>query len=158
MEHDERAGIPPEECTADLGAPDVTVLGIIRDLVVHEEPLVKTADFDSVLDPHEIQIVFTDGIAEAEWCRIESTWYTSGAYRFHYSDEKDVHWRFDLHPNPHSSAQHFHTPPDARSETAEPSCIRVEEPRLVTRVILKLWRRAYEASDFVSLNTATNPP
>ncbi|MCU4741325.1 hypothetical protein OB955_23550 [Halobacteria archaeon AArc-m2/3/4] len=158
MGSDNSAGIPPEERSSDLGAPDVMTMRSIRDLFVREEPLVETSQFDSVLDPQEIRVSFTDGIGDAEWCRVDITWYKSGAYRFHYVDERDVNWRFDNHPNPHSPTCHFHRPPDAPPETAEQSCIEVDEPRLVARAVLKLWRRAYEMDDLDILNTATNPP
>lgn len=158
MNRDEAGGIPPEERTADLGAPDVTTMRHLRDFFVREEPLVETAGFDSVLDPQEIRLEYTDGIATAEWCRLDITWYKSGAYRFHYTDETGVNWRFDRHPNPHSPAKHFHEPPNAPAETATRSCIRVEEPGLVARAVAKLWRRAYEQDEFSILNTADNPP
>ena len=158
MPSDDEAGIPPAERSADLGSPDVTTMRHIRELFDREEPLVETAQFDSVLDPLEVQIQFTDGIDDADWCRLDVTWYKSGAYRFHYVDDRDVHWRFDNHPNPHSPEKHFHRPPNAPAETAERSCIQVEEPRLVARAVLKLWRRAYETGDLSHLNTASNPP
>lgn len=158
MTLDDSAGIPPAERSSDLGAPDVVTMRRIRDLFEQEEPLVERAAFDSVLDPQEIRIRFEDGIDDASWCRLDVTWYTSGAYRFHYTDETDVNWRFDKHPNPHSPVNHFHAPPDATPETADRSCIRVEEPRLVARAVLQLWRRAYETDTLANLNTATNPP
>ena len=158
MDRDDPAGIPAAERTTDLGAPDVTTMRRLRDVFEGDEPLVETADFDSVLDPQELRVEYSDGIDDADWCRLDITWYKSGAYRFHYVDEAGVNWRFDRHPNPHSPEKHFHGPPDAPSETAEPSCIDVEEPRLVARAVAKLWRRAYEAGDFSDLNAASNPP
>lgn len=155
----ERTNTPiNEELTADIGAPDSTILRIIRDLFLHEEPLIEEISFDNILDPQELRVRFMDGIGDASWCRLEITWYRSGAYRFHYVDENDDNWRFDRHPNGHSSEKHFHEPPDADSETAQPSCILVEEPRLVARAVLNLWRRAYETESFRELNTAQNPP
>lgn len=85
------------------------------------------------------------------------TWFRSGAYRFHYVDTEEVNWRFDRHPNTHSPAKHFHESPDAHSETAVASCITVEEPTLVARAVLNLWRRAYEMDDLEVLNTASDP-
>jgi len=158
MGGDDSRGIPPVERSGDLGTPDVASMGFIRELFVQEEPLVKRAQFDTVLDPQEIQIAFSDGIGVAESCRLDCTWYTSGAYRFHYSDEQGVNWRFDKHPNPHSPERHFHPPPNAPSQTAAKSCIAVTEPRLVARAVLQLWRRAYGTDDLTALNTATNPP
>lgn len=147
-----------EGLTTDVGAPDGTILRTIRNLFLKEEPLVEEAFFDNVLDPQTLHISFADGIGEALWSRIDVSWYRSGAYRFHYTDENDVNWRFDRHPNDHSPEKHFHEPPDAQSTTAQRSCIRVEEPRLVARAVLKLWRRAYDTDSFEQLNTAQNPP
>lgn len=158
MTVDDPVGIPPEERSTDLGVPDVMTMQRTRDIVTQDEPLIEQAQFDSVLDPQELQIRFADGIGDAEWCRIDVTWYTSGAYRFHYTDSDGRNWRFDKHPNPHSAEKHFHQPPDASSETATQSCIQVEEPRLVARAVLKLWRRAYERGTFDEVNTAENPP
>ncbi|GAB7020377.1 hypothetical protein [Halostagnicola bangensis] len=90
--------------------------------------------------------------------RIDVVWYTSGAYSFHYTNLADVNWRFDHHPNPHSPAKQFHAPPDSQSHVGERSCNIVEEPRLVARPVLKLWRRAYEADSLSEINTAENPP
>ncbi|ELY67097.1 hypothetical protein [Natrinema versiforme] len=158
MDRDESGGIPPEERTTDLGAPDVTTMRRLREFFRQAEPLVETAEFDDVLDPQELRVEYGDGIGAAEWCRLDITWYKSGAYRFHYVDGNDVNWRFDRHPNSHSPEKHFHEPPDAPAETAARSCIEVEEHRLVARAVAKLWRRAYEQDDPSILNTATNPP
>lgn len=150
-------GIPAEEFTDDIGSPDVSEMRLIRDLFLENEPLIEDATFDSVLHPQELRIRFADGIGDAEWCRLDCTWYTSDAYRFHYVDSVNANWRFDRHPNNHSPEKHFHTPPDAASRTAQSSCITVEEPRLVARAVLKLWRRAYTTGSVEELNTATNP-
>lgn len=45
-----------------------------------------------------------------------------------------------------------------RTLTPPNSCIAVEEPRLVARAVLKLWRRAYETESLADLDTAENPP
>lgn len=158
MSGDASNGIPSEELTGDIGAPDAADMQTIRDLFLQEEPIVEDAVFDSVLAPRELRIQFADGIGEATWCRLDVTWYTSDAYRFHYVDETDINWRFDRHPNDHSPEKHFHEPPAAVSKTALQSCIRVEEPRLVARAVLNLWRRAYETDSMTELNIAQNPP
>lgn len=147
-----------EKLITDVGAPDGTILRTIQSLLLKEDPLVEEAFFDSVLDPQTLHILFADGVGEASESRLDITWYRSGAYRFHHIDENDINWRFDRHPNNHSPEKHFHEPPDAQSETAQQSCIRVEEPRLVARAVLKLWRRAYDTGSFAELNTAQNPP
>ena len=128
------------------------------DVFCRDEPLVAEAGFDSVLSPRVLRLALDDGIRDADRARIDVTWYGSDAYSFHDADSETVNWRFDRHPNPHSPEKHVHAPPDATSDTAEPSCITVEEPRFVARAMLKLWRRAYEGGSMSHLNTADNPP
>lgn len=158
MESDDPGGIPADELGGDVGAPDAADMQSIRDLFLQEEPLVTNATLDSVLTPREVRIRFADGIGDATWARLDVSWHTSGAYRFHHVDENGVNWRFDRHPNDHSPEKHFHEPPAADSTTAVRSCIDVEEPRLVARAVLKLWRRAYDTGTFAALNTARDPP
>ena len=158
MGGDSSAGISSDELTGAIGPPDAAEMQTMRDIVLDEEPVVEDAVFDNILSPKELHVTFADGIGDATWSRFDITWYASGAYRFHYVDEADVNWRFDRHPNTHSPEKHFHEPPEADSQTAIQSCIEVEEPRLVTRAVLKLWRRSYETESFVELNTAQNPP
>lgn len=151
-------GFPDEAVAGDVGAPDVEGMEIVRDTVLRTEPLVETAAFDSVLSPREVRLVLSDGIGDADRARIDVTWYASDAYSIHYTDSADVNWRFDRHPNSHSPEKHFHEPPHASGHDAVPSCIGVEEPRLVALAVAKLWRRAYEDGSTSRLNTATNPP
>lgn len=158
MPGDDHTGIPSGERSGALGPPDVATMGRIRDLFVQEEPLVEHAQFDSAIDPTEVRIQFADGIGDASWCRLDCTWYKTKAYRFHYVDNCEINWRFDRHPNPHSSETHFHQPPDAPVHEATKSAIAVQEPLLVARAVLKLWRRAYDDGNHDRLNTATNPP
>lgn len=148
-------GIPDEELDGDVGRPDVVAMSAIRDLFLAEEPLVSDAGWNDPVHRRTLQLQFSAGI-DAEWSRLDITWYTSGAYAFHYADAADRHWRFDRHPNPHSTMAHFHEPPDARDAVA--SCISVEEPGLVARAVLKLWRRAVAVDSFAVLNTANDPP
>lgn len=151
-------GIDTGELTGDIGPPDVPAMRSIRRVFEQSEPLIERCGFDDVLNPTLLSTEFGDGIGDAEQCRIDATWYRSGAYSFHYVDSDHVNWRFDRHPNPHSPEAHFHRPPDAVSETAVSSCITVEEPVLVARAVLKLWRRAYDDDDLTLVNTAENPP
>lgn len=155
---DARVGIPADELTGDVGPPDAATMRTIRDRFLEYEPLVERARFDSVLHPTELVVEFEDGIGAAEQCRVDVTWFRSGAYRFHYVDSDGINWRFGRHPNPHSAEKHFHQPPDAPVHTAVDSCIGVEEPRLVALAVLKLWRRAFETNDLGRLNAAVNPP
>jgi len=150
-------GIPEEELDGDIGSPDVDVMTDVRDLFLAEEPLVEDYYWNDPIYKRELHIHFSEGI-DADWSRLDVTWYTSGAYKFHYVDENGHNWRFDRHPNDHSEERHFHEPPDAASSTAVKSCIRVDEPGLVARAVMKLWRRAVVTGRFDELNTASNPP
>lgn len=151
----ETVGIPEAELDGDIGRPDVEVMIDIRDLFIAEEPLVTNYAWNDPIDKRALRIEFSTGI-DAEWSRLDITWYTSGAYSFHYVDENDQHWRFDRHPNPHSAEKHFHEPPGA--DVAVTSCISVVAPGLVARAVLKLWRRAVATGSFSALNTALDPP
>ena len=150
-------GIPEEELEGDIGTPDVDVMTDIRDLFLDEEPLVEDYSWNDPIYKRELHIHFSEGI-DADWSRLDVTWYTSGAYKFHYVDENGQNWRFDRHPNDHSDEKHFHEPPGADTRAAVSSCIQVEEPVLVARAVMKLWRRAMMMGSFDQLNRARNPP
>lgn len=157
MTRPESVGIPEEEIAGDLGKPAIDTMVDIRNLFIAEEPLLTEYDWNDPINKREIRLTFADGIT-ADRCRLDVTWYASDAYKFHYSDSNDYHWRFDRHANHHSPEKHFHVPPDATSDTAIPSCITVEEPQLVARAVHKLWRRALLENSFDEVNNANNPP
>lgn len=140
----------------DVGPLDVTALEQIREEFTRVDGLVETAGLDSLLDPTELRVHLDDGIRDAEWCRFDVRWYRTGYYNIHHSDENDFDFRFDYHPKPNAPRKHFHPPPNAGA--ARQSCIRVVQPKLVTRAVHKVWRRAYETGDATHLNTAENPP
>lgn len=152
------AGFDAGEVGGDIGAPDASILRLVRDAFLETEPLVEEAAFDSVLSPRTLHVSLSDGIGDSNGAKIDVAWYSSGAYSFHYTDSDDVNWRFDRHPNPHSPEKHFHEPPDAETGSTQPSCITVEEPRLVARAVVKLWRKAYETESLTGLNAAHDPP
>ena len=81
-----------------------------------------------------------------------------GYYNFHHTDEQGVDFRFDFHPKPDAPDKHFHEPSDAPSANPPHSCLTVTEPKLVTRAVHQLWRRAYETDSTELLNEADNPP
>lgn len=81
-----------------------------------------------------------------------------GYYTFHHIDEQDVDFRFGFHPKPDSPDKHFHESPDTPSENPPRSCIVVTRPKLVTRAVHSLWRRAYETDSLELLNEPENPP
>lgn len=153
----ESVGIPEEELAGDLGKPAIDVMVDIRNMFMEEEPFVADYEWNDPLNKREVRLTFSAGI-DADWSRLDVTWYTSGAYKFQYIDSNDHQWRFDRHSNHHSPEKHFHVPPDAKSTTAIPSCITVEEPQLVARAVHQLWRRAFKQNAFDRVNTANNPP
>ena len=142
----------------EFGPIYVPALQRIRNVWVDLEPLVEETSFDSVISPTRLHIHLSDGIGEAEAARMDVQWSELGNYSFHYVDGADLNWRFDRHPNTHSPEAHFHGPPEARSNTAEPSCIEVTEVSLVARAVHAMWREAYEAADLERLNSRSNPP
>lgn len=154
----ETIGVPDAELQGDIGKPDVDVMTDVRNLYLAEEPLVVDYSWNDPVDRRELHVHFSAGIGDVDRSRLDVTWYTSGAHKFHYVDEEGRNWRFDRHPNDHSPEKHFHEPPHADSRTAAPSCISVEEPGLVARAVLKLWRRAVATDSFDQLNNARNPP
>lgn len=150
MTGDDRAG--------EFGAIDLPALRRIRDLWLELEPLVRGIGYDDPVAPIELQIALSDGLGEAESARFDVRWSRLGMYSFHYVDSADVNWRFDRHPNTHSAEAHFHPPPSAATDRAEPSCIEVEEVSLVTRAVHAMWRAAYDHDDRGRLNELSNPP
>ncbi|MEF8814983.1 MAG: hypothetical protein V5A55_14405 [Halovenus sp.] len=150
MSEDDRAG--------EFGPIYLPALQRIRDLWVELEPLVDATSYDDVVAPRELQIRLSDGLGDAESARLDIQWSELGMYSFHYVDTDDVNWRFDRHPNTHAPEEHFHTPPDAATTAAEPSCIDVTEVSLVARAVHAMWRAAYENDDVDRLNSASNPP
>ncbi len=83
---------------------------------------------------------------------------STGYYNFHHTDSQGVDFRFDYRPKPDAPEKHFHGPPAAPSENPTRSCITVTEPKLVTRAVHSLWRRAYDTGSLAALNDAENPP
>lgn len=149
---------PDTDIEGEVGPLDDAALEQVRDEFTTLDGLVAEAGFDSLLDPAKLVIRLDDGIGDADWCRFDVRWYRLGYYNFHYTDEQEVDFRFDFHPKPDAPDKHFHEPPDAPSEGPPRSCINVTEPRLVTRAVHGLWRRAYETDSFELLNEAKNPP
>lgn len=146
------------DIAGEFGAIDLPALRRIRDLWLELEPLVDETGYDDPVAPTELRISLADGFGQAESARLDVQWSKLGMYSFHYVDEADLNWRFDRHPNTHSPEAHFHPPPGAATDRAEPSCISVEEVSLVTRAVHTMWRTAYEHDDPGRLNERSNPP
>ena len=147
-----------EDIEGDVGALDVEAMEQIRAGFARLDGLVKAAEFDSLIDPQVVCVTIGDGIGSASSCRFDVRWYRGGFYNVHHVDKEGVHFRYDHHPKTDAPDRHFHPSPDAPSDDAVRSCIRVEEPTLVARAVHSLWRRAYDRDSLQSLNAAENPP
>lgn len=150
MNDDDRAG--------EFGPIYLPALQRIRSLWLHLEPLVEQTSYDDIVSPTELHVALTDGLGTADTARIDIQWSELDMYSFHYVDTDDMNWRFDRHPNTHSSEIHFHPPPYASTAAAEPSCIDVTEVSLVTRAVHAMWRAAYDHDEVSRLNSLSNPP
>jgi hypothetical protein len=142
----------------EFGQISLPSLRRIRNLWIEFEPLVSDTGYDDPVDPTELFVALTDGLGNADPARIDVQWSELGNYSFHYVDDRDLNWRFDRHPNTHSPSKHFHPPPEAPTDGAEPSCIRVEEVSLVIRAVHAMWRAAYESGELEQSNSVSNPP
>lgn len=146
------------------GPIDRAALGSIRDAIEREEPLAAPA-LDDVVDPRVLEVRLDDGLCDADSARLDVRWTTRDDYAFHYTDAEGVDLRWDRHPHDGddvaaSGPAHYHPPPSASSDPAdvEASCIGHSRPLLVTRAVLQLWRRAYEAGSLAPLNAGRDPP
>lgn len=146
------------------GPIDRPVLLAIREVFTTMEPL-ATAQLDDYLNPDVLEITFSEGLRGAETARIDVRWTTQDDYKFHYTDSRDVDFRWGKHPHNGDSIyvpglEHYHPPPDASSDPddVEESCIKQSREERVVCAILKLWRGAYHADSFAPLNAGQNPP
>jgi hypothetical protein len=142
----------------EFGPIYLPALHRVRNLWLDVEPLVEKTYYNDIVSPTELHIELADGLGTATDSRFEIQWSELDMFSFHYTDSDDVNWRFDRHPNTHSPETHFHPPPDASTDAAEPSCIEVEEVSLVTRAVYVMWRAAYDHDDLKRLNRVSNPP
>lgn len=136
----------------------------IRDVYDELEPL-ATPELDDYLNPTTLEIPLADGLGDASVGRIDVQWTTEDDYKFHYTDDQEVNFRWGKHAHDGDyvhvpGLEHFHPPPDASSDpmTVEASCIHESPPKLVTRAVMKLWRAAYHANSLEPLNAGANPP
>lgn len=128
-----------EDISGPTGPVDYPVLRQIRDLLVDEEPLVASASFDDPVHPTELVVTLSTGMDAPG--RFEITWWRRGAYRFHYTEDGGVDFRFDYHPKADDPDAHFHPPPNAGR--ARPSFLAgATQPQVVTRAVVARWRRA----------------
>ena len=145
--------MPEERGPIDLEALR-TVERVFRDRL---NGLVTDTEFvPNAIDPVELRVTLAVGF-ETDDGRFDVQWWTNHGYKYHYS-EPDFEFRFGWERRPESSypEKHFH-PPENPTEHRE-SCIRHEEPELVTLAVLKCWWDALEADDPSMLNAGENPP
>lgn len=147
-----------DELSGSVGPVDYPTLRQIRDLLLDEEPLVNSAAFDDPINPSELVVEFETGLETAR--RFEITWWTSNAYRFHYTEPSGIDFRFDNHPKDGAPEAHFHPPPDAGQ--AEPSFLGdILQPQVVTRAVLTRWRKAIieeQGTDVLNQSSADGMP
>lgn len=63
-------------------------------------------------------------------------WYTNDDFKIQYREVRDADWqcRWDRHPNPHNTREHFHPPPTA--ETPGEDAAWPDDYREVLRLVL----------------------
>ena len=138
------------DISGPVGPVDYVFLQQIRELLVTEEPLVESAAVDDPVNPTELVVAFSSGLDAPG--RMEITWWTTGAYRYHYTEPDGIDFRFDKHPKQNAPYAHFHPPPDAG--VAEPSFLSGEtQLQVITRAVITRWRKAaIEGEPLDSLN------
>jgi hypothetical protein len=128
-----------DDISGPVGPVEYSVLRQLRELFLSDEPLVDTATLDDPANPTELVVEFTTGLESPG--RFEITWWASGAYRFHYTEQDGLDFRFDRHPKADAPTAHFHPPPNAgRVELS--FLTGVTQPQVVTRAVLARWRDA----------------
>jgi hypothetical protein len=140
-----------------FGPIDPGTLYRIRKTFVRHEPLVESAEIDSPARPTALSIALSARFDAPR--RFDVRWSRYECYGFHYEELADgPAFRFDRHPNPHFPEKHFHPPPTASRDAAEPSCIAVTLPNLVTLAVVEAWRHALDGADVSLVNRLDDPP
>lgn len=106
------------------------------------------------IDPVELQITLDVGF-EADSGRFDVQWWLNHGYKYHYS-ETDLEFLFGWDRRPTAPEKQFHPP--AGLDEHRKSCIRHEEPELVTLAVIKCWWDALTDGDLMRLNSVENPP
>ena len=128
-----------DDIAGPVGSVDLPVLQQIRTLLIEEEPLAESTQFDDPISPTELVVEFT--LVDRSHSRLEVTWWQTGAYRFHYTEPDGIGFRYDNHPKSAVPDAHFHPPPDAGP--AEPSFLGpATRPLVITRAIVTRIREA----------------
>ena len=106
--------------SADGGSPapiDRPILEYIRDRVATASQ-VTSAGLTSATGGLELRIELADAYypPNVSDATLSVRWYTNDDFAIHYRETHDGGtWecRWDRHPNPHNTREHFHPPPDA---------------------------------------------
>ncbi|MCH7659498.1 MAG: hypothetical protein IH933_02595 [Euryarchaeota archaeon] len=104
----------------DSGPIDRQILRLL-DRKLERYPLVESTRYDpDPYEPRQLHALFVGDRypSSVESARIEIRWFEAGDFGFHYVEEDEEstwHCRWDRHPNPHNSRNHFHEPPDCVS-------------------------------------------
>lgn len=142
-----------DDLDGDLGTVDVAAMDEVRHALTGLDGLIESVGFEKPADPTAVRVTVSDGIGPATECRFDVRWYRDGYYSVHHTDSNGCNFRWDYHPKAGVPNRHFHPPPDADSDRAEPSCLTVTQPPVVARAVHKLWRRAYDRGDLSTLNS-----
>jgi hypothetical protein len=129
---------PPADESDGTAPIDRLVLEFLRDRLTTTEQIRAAAVTDE--GGHlELRIelsdaYYPDDVREAS---LSIRWYTNDDFALHYRERReDSDWecRWDRHPNPHNSREHFHPPPDAATPGEDVSW--PADYREVTRLVL----------------------
>jgi len=109
--------MPPTDDGASPAPVDRPLLEFIRDRLGSTEQFAR-AELTDPAEGLELRARLADGyyphsVSEAV---LAVRWYTNDDFTIHYRERhEDEDWecRWDRHPNPHNSRDHFHPPPDA---------------------------------------------
>lgn len=107
------------------------------------------------LNPSALLVELHDGI-EADSGRFEIQWWEDHGYKYHYLED-GLEFRFGWERgDPDLPDKHFH-PPEALGDH-EPTCIKHEEPLLVTLAVIECWLDAARTGNPTVLNQQIDPP
>ena len=109
--------VPP---TGDGGSPapiDRPILGFLQTRLQATRQ-VSRATVTDTSDPLELHVVFAPSYypVAVDEAQLTVRWYTNDDFKLHYREQHADHtWecRWDRHPNPHNTRDHFHPPPTA---------------------------------------------
>lgn len=126
-----------------------------RTVIQRLDALIESIEYvPSAINPVELRIEMQTGF-ESETCRFDVQWWMNHGYKYHYIED-GIEFRFGWEVRPNHPEKHFH-PSEDLSEHRR-SCIRHEEPELVTLAVLKCWWDALSEGALSLLNEQRDPP